>query len=161
MEQLIYESKGGSKKRQQIIFICCIVVDACGILLCMLSQFKTSSYFGIKTYVLPLEMRIGLITFGIVCFIFATALFILTQRGNEMTYFRMFETHVESCTDIVLAKKVFNASFQEIEDVQISTVLGIYVITMRTKHMKYSYTLDQSEADKAFHLLKERVSTVV
>ena len=162
MDQLIYESTGGSKKAQQIAFICCIVLVAFGIFFCMLSQLKTSTFFGIETYVLPLGLRIEMVTIGCILAIYGIAMYILGQRAREMSYFRIFETHVEGCMHNGFTKKVFNASFQEIEDVvRTSKFFGLCSITIWTKHMKYVYMLDQSEADEALRSLEKCVSTIL
>lgn len=145
MDQLIYESKGGSKQAQTIVLVGCIILIVCGVFIWVLSAYLLSG-----------KVRRTFTFIGIGACIFA-ALFIYYGYGSKKNSFRIFENHVESVSYVGATQHEFNLAFHEIENIQITrTTFGFTIVSLQTKHRTHYISLDHNAGEEVFRLIKER-----
>ena len=146
MKKLLYESKGGSKQAQKIVLVCSIILIICGIL-----------FWKLCTYLPSGSVRTTFVFIGMISCIFAIVMLIFRQRAQK-SYFKIFENHVEGSIYDGIVQHEYNLTFHEIEDIQITRMMGFTIIILQTKYKKYPVPLDNNNGEEALRLIRERIS---
>lgn len=169
MEKLLFESTGGSQKNERSRLISCIVLIVIAAILYGISQVKVSStrtggiqtignttYFSLgKAYVFNEKAQIAMIIVaaGIIIFSVVMMIFILRKKGSSKTFLKIYENHIESSQYDGLAQRKFDITFDEIVNVDVSSALGVNVISIKTQRRNYTITLDKKDAEKAYAII--------
>lgn len=175
MEKLLYECGGKNGKAKKSGVGIAIFLVILGVVLIISSQVKQSSWgsgttttqyidgvgavttIGLgKSYVLPDEMRFGIIFMGILCILLAIFYIWMASKVQKNRYLKIYENHVEGGALVGSTEKTFRLTFAEIEDVRLEKLNGISHVIIYTKLEKYPVMMPD-DGTKAYNILKANI----
>lgn len=145
MENLLYESSGGSKKRARLLRICGGMIIACGVALMMLGA-AAPSYVDGKGMILGM----GLAGVGLGGFFCAMPGFDFANK----VYLRLYENHVEGRQ--AGPSREFRLDYTQIYNVRKNTLMGNDFVVIETDNDSFAVLVN--DPDKAYFIIDQKLN---
>lgn len=145
MEKLLYESKGGPKKRATLLRICGGVIVACGVALMMLGAAAPSYVTGKGMIVF-----MGLAGVGLGVFFWAMPGFEFANKSC----LRLYEDHVEGRQ--TSPDRQFRLDYTEIYNVRKNTLMGNDFVVIETANESFAVLVN--DPDRAYSIIDQKLN---